>query len=97
MEITKKQEALQRQEVARKSKPIQQKITKAEQLMEKLGDEQTSLEEYLNLEETYSEDNKTDLQQALLRLSEVKEQLAKTEAEWLNFQTELESITITIE
>ncbi len=94
---TKKQEALQRQELARKSKPIQQKITKAEQLMEKLGEEQTTLEEYLNQENTYLEENKTELQQALLRLSEVKERLTKTEEDWLNYQAELENIMATTE
>ena len=89
---TKRIEAQIRQEKARRSKPIQQKIDKAEKEMAQLSEIQTACEAFLAQEEAYFEENKEKLQDTLSNLAKVKTQLAQIEETWLTCQEELERI-----
>ena len=89
---TKRQEAQMRQEKARRSKPIQQKIDKAEKEMAELGIRQSEFEAFLAQEEAYSEENKVKLQQTLSELAAVKVKLSELEENWLMWQDEMETV-----
>lgn len=89
---TKRIEAQIRQEKARRSKPIQQKIDRTEKEMAQLSDVQTACEAFLAQEEAYFEENKEKLQDTLSNLAKVKTQLAQIEETWLTCQEELERI-----
>ena len=89
---TKRQEAQIRQERARRAKPVQQQIDKAEKEMAKLGERQNACEAFLAQESAYSDENKVKLQQTLTELAEVKVQLSQMEENWLAWQEELEQI-----
>ena len=89
---TKRQEAQMRQEKARRSKPIQQKIDKAEKEMTELGIRQSEFEAFLAQEEAYSEENKVKLQQTLSELAAVKVKLSELEENWLMWQDEMETV-----
>ena len=80
---TKRQEAQIRQERARRAKPVQQQIDKAEKEMAKLGERQNACEAFLAQESAYSDENKVKLQQTLTELAEVKVQLSQMEENWL--------------
>ncbi|EMS1673374.1 ATP-binding cassette domain-containing protein [Neisseria gonorrhoeae] len=94
---TKRIEAQIRQEKARRSKPIQQKIDKAEKEMVQLSEIQTGCEAFLTQEDAYLEANKEKLQNTLSELAKVKTQLAQIEETWLACQEELERIETEIE
>ena len=81
-----------RQEKARRSKPIQQKIDKAEKEMAELGIRQSEFEAFLAQEEAYSEENKVKLQQTLSELAAVKVKLSELEENWLMWQDEMETV-----
>ena len=86
-----------RQQRARRGKPIQQKIEKAEQLMAKLSAEQAECEAFLADEEAYKEHNKAKLHQYLAKTAEVKVQLAQIEEDWLALQEQLEAVYQAVE
>ena len=94
---TKRIEAQIRQEKARRGKPIQHKIDKAEKEMAQLSEIQTACEAFLAQEEAYSDENKTKLQQALTQLTEIKVKLTQIEENWLLWQEELEQILTEID
>ena len=94
---TKRIEAQIRQEKARRGKPIQQKIDKAEKEMAQLSEIQTACEAFLAQEEAYSDENKTKLQQILTQLTEIKVKLTQIEENWLLWQEELEQILTEID
>ena len=94
---TKRIEAQIRQEKARRGKPIQQKIDKAEKEMAQLSEIQTACETFLAQEEAYSDENKTKLQQTLAQLTEIKVKLTQIEENWLLWQEELEQILTEID
>ena len=94
---TKRIEAQIRQEKARRSKPLQQKIDKAEKEMAELGDKQTAFEAFLAQEDAYLEENKVKLQQTLSDLATVKVKLSELEENWLAWQDEMESVLREIE
>ena len=94
---TKRIEAQIRQEKARRGKPIQQKIDKAEKEMAQLPEIQTACETFLAQEEAYSDENKTKLQQTLAQLTEIKVKLTQIEENWLLWQEELEQILTEID
>ena len=94
---TKRIEAQIRQEKARRSKPLQQKIDKAEKEMAELGDKQAAFEAFLAQEDAYLEENKVKLQQTLSDLAVVKVKLSKLEEDWLAWQDEMESVLREIE
>ena len=86
---TKRIEAQIRQEKARRSKPLQQKIDKAEKEMAELGDKQAAFEAFLAQEDAYLEENKVKLQQTLSDLATVKVKLSELEENWLAWQDEM--------
>ncbi len=94
---TKRQEAQMRQEKARRMKPIQQKIERAEKEMAALNDIQTACETFLAQEDAYSDTNKVKLQKTLANLAEIKVKLSKLEEDWLGWQETLEQIGREIE
>ncbi len=94
---TKRQEAQMRQEKARRTKPIQQQIDKAEKEMAALNDIQTACETFLAQEDAYSDVNKVKLQKTLANLAEIKVKLSKLEEDWLGWQETLEQIGREIE
>ncbi len=94
---TKRQEAQMRQEKARRTKPIQQQIDKAEKEMAALNDIQTACETFLAQEDAYSDANKVKLQKTLANLAETKVKLSKLEEDWLGWQETLEQIGREIE
>ncbi len=94
---TKRQEAQMRQEKARRMKPIQQQIDKAEKEMAALNDIQTACETFLAQEDAYSDVNKVKLQKTLANLAETKVKLSKLEEDWLGWQETLEQIGREIE
>lgn len=94
---TKRIEAQIRQEKARRGKPIQQKIDRAEKEMAQLSEIQTACEAFLAQEDAYLEANKEKLQNTLSLLTKVKTQLAQIEEVWLACQEELERIETEIE
>ncbi len=94
---TKRQEAQMRQEKARRMKPIQQQIDKAEKEMAALNDIQTACETFLAQEDAYSDANKVKLQKTLANLAEIKVKLSKLEEDWLGWQETLEQIGREIE
>ncbi|HGO8347927.1 TPA: ATP-binding cassette domain-containing protein [Neisseria meningitidis] len=94
---TKRIEAQIRQEKARRGKPIQQKIDRAEKEMAQLSEIQTACEAFLAQEDAYLEANKEKLQNTLSLLAKVKTQLAQIEEVWLACQEELERIETEIE
>ena len=94
---TKRIEAQIRQEKAKRSKPIQQKIDKAEKEITRLTDIQTACEAFLAQESAYSEENKPKLQETLAQLTETKVKLTQLEENWLQWQEELEQIQVDVE
>ena len=94
---TKRIEAQIRQEKAKRSKPIQQKIDKAEKEIARLTDIQTACEAFLAQESAYSEENKPKLQETLAQLTETKVKLTQLEENWLQWQEELEQIQVDVE
>ena len=94
---TKRIEAQIWQEKARRSKPLQQKIDKAEKEMAELGDKQTAFEAFLAQEDAYLEENKVKLQQTLSDLAAVKVKLSELEENWLAWQDEMETVLREIE
>lgn len=88
----KRLEAQMRQERARRTKPLQQKIEKAEKEMAVLAETQSECEAFLAQESAYADENKDELQQTLARLAEVKVKLNRLEEDWLEWQEELECI-----
>ena len=93
----KRVEAQIRQEKARLSKPLQQKISQAEKEITALSEIQTACEAFLAQEDAYSDANKTKLQQTLAQLAETKVKLEKQEENWLAWQEELEQINHAVE
>ncbi|MDO5639071.1 MAG: ATP-binding cassette domain-containing protein [Neisseria sp.] len=89
---TKRLEAQMRQERAKRGKPLQQKIDKAEKEIAALTEKQNEYEAFLAQESAYSDENKAKLQQTLAELAEVKVKLSQWEEEWLGWQEELEHI-----
>ena len=93
----KRVEAQIRQEKARLSKPLQQKIDQAEKEMAALSEIQTACEAFLAQEDAYSDANKAKLQQTLAQLAETKVKLSELEESWLGWQEELEQLLAQID
>ena len=89
---TKRQEAQMRQERARRSKPVQQKIERAEKEIAALTAAQQQCEAILSQESIYQPENKAKLQETLAKTNEIKVKLTKLEEEWLQWQEDLENI-----
>lgn len=88
----KRLEAEQRQRQAQLRKPLETRLRKVEPEIERLTAEKQQLEQQLADSALYEAAQKDVLKQALLRQSEVQNRLDELELEWLELQTELESI-----
>lgn len=89
---TKRQEAQMRQERARRTKPVQQKIAQAEKEIAALTTAQQQCEAILSQESIYQPENKAKLQETLAKVNEIKVKLTKFEEDWLQWQEDLETI-----
>ncbi len=94
---TKRIEAKIRQEKAKRGRPVQQKIDKAEKEIAKLTEIQTACEAFLAQEAAYFDENKALLQETLTQLAETKVKLNELEENWLLWQEELEEILTQID
>ena len=88
----KRQEAHLRQERARLTKPLLQKMERAENELARGQEEQKSLEAFLGMEDAYAPHNKEKLQQTLTRLTELKLKLTELEENWLQWQEAVDDI-----
>lgn len=86
-----------RQERAKRTKPIQQKIDKAEKDMADLQIKQSQCDEFLAQENAYLPQNKANLQEVLAQAAEIKVKLQDLEENWLLWQEELEHIHLTVD
>ncbi len=94
---TKRIEAQIRQEKAKRSKPIQQKIERAEKEMAVLQAQQAQCDEFLSQEYAYLPENKVKLQEILAQATEVKVKLTGLEENWLQWQEDLETVNSEID
>ena len=85
-------EAQERQRLAELRKPLQKEITALEKRLEKLNAEKARLDALLADEKTYQDANKALLTESLRKQTEVKKELEKVEAEWLEKQAALEAV-----
>ena len=90
-------EAQIRQEKAKRSKPIQQKIERAEKEMAALQAQQVQCDEFLSQECAYLPENKAKLQEILAQATEVKVKLIGLEENWLQWQEDLETVNSEID
>ena len=90
-------EAQIRQEKAKRSKPIQQKIERAEKEMAALQAQQAQCDEFLSQECAYLPENKAKLQEILAQATEVKVKLTGLEENWLQLQEDLETVNSEID
>ena len=88
-----REEAQERQRLAELRKPLQKEIATLEKRMEKLNAEKRRLDALLADESTYKESNKALLADSLRQQTDVKKELEKVEAEWLEKQSALESVS----
>ena len=88
-----REEAQERQRLAELRKPLQKEIAALEKCMEKLNAEKRRLDALLADENTYKDSNKTLLTDSLRRQAETQSELEKLEAEWLEKQSALESVS----
>ena len=87
-----REEAQQRQRLAELRKPLQKEIAVLEKRMEQLNAEKRRLDALLAAEDTYREGNKSLVTDSLRQQTEVKRELEKVEAEWLEKQSALEAV-----
>ncbi len=83
-------EAQERQRMAELRKPLQKEVATLEKRMEKLNAEKRRLDALLAAEETYKD--KALLTDSLRQQGDVKTELEKIEAQWLDKQSALEKI-----
>lgn len=88
----KRQEAEERQRQAQLRKPLEAKLRKIEPEMERLSAEKRLLEQQLADAALYEPTQKDVLKQALLRQSQLLARLEELELEWLEIQTEFETL-----
>ena len=93
----KRLEAQIRQERAKRTKSIVQKIDKAEKEMVVLQTQQKECDNFLAQEHAYLPENKSQLQEKLAQATEIKVKLLKLEEDWLQWQEDLEVINAQID
>lgn len=93
----KRLEAQIRQERAKRTKSIVQKIDKAEKEMVVLQTQQKECDNFLAQEHAYLPENKSQLQERLAQATEIKVKLLKLEEDWLQWQEDLEVINAQID
>ncbi|HET9763895.1 MAG TPA: hypothetical protein VFR50_10280, partial [Casimicrobiaceae bacterium] len=85
-------QAAERARLAELRRPLQQRIAAVEAEMQTLAGEKQELEAWLATEDAYAETSKESLVAALERQGDLTWQLARTEAAWLELQSQLEEI-----
>ena len=88
----KRLEAAQRQRLAVLRKPLEKKLTLIEQAMQQAQTELTKLDQLIADPDLYSEERRDERLNALSRHGELSKQHAEHEEQWLELQTELESL-----
>ena len=88
--VSRKEQKRIEAELRKKKAPISNRIKKIDQLMVKLQEEQSDLENQLADTALYSDDNKSKLTQTVDRSNQVKMELETLEEEWLELQEQLE-------
>lgn len=89
---TRRAQADLRQQSIHLKKPIQQRITQLEKVLQRLGAEKNVIDAQLANSASYESANKALLSDTLKRQAEVAAQLAETESAWLNEQASLEQL-----
>jgi ATP-binding cassette subfamily F protein 3 len=89
----KRLEAEARQRLSARKKPIETRIKRLEELMDRLNTRKSALEAQLNDSALYAEANKAALKQALFDQAQVGKELEQLEAEWLEQQDALEALS----
>lgn len=79
-----------RQRLAELRRPLQQKIARVEQEIEALAAERRALDDWLATSEAYVEENRERLIAALARQGDLRWQLARSEADWLELHEALD-------
>ena len=93
----KRLEAQIRQERAKRTKSIVQKIDTVEKEMTLLQRQQKECDDFLAQECAYLPENKSQLQERLAQVTEIKVKLLKLEEDWLQWQEDLETINAQID
>lgn len=93
----KRREAQKRQQLASKSTPLLQQISKIEHKIEQLNHKKNEIEQLLSQEDTYQKTNKDKLQTVLNKRVLIKSELETQEELWLNLQNQLEIIKTEID
>ena len=88
----KRQEAEARQRLSAQRKPIEARVRRLEELMERHNARQAELDAWLADSAAYAEANKDALKQALFEQAQVRKELEQLEGEWLERQAELERL-----
>ena len=91
--LRKRLEAEERGRLAALRRPIQAVVRQLEAEIAELSQEKARLDALLADPDTYGEDNKEALQQALLRQAEASERLHRAEEAWLARSEELEALS----
>ncbi len=89
----KRQEAEARQRLSAQRKPIEARIKRLEELMDRLNTRKSSLDAQLADAAIYAEAQKEALKQALFEQAQVTRELEELEAEWLERQAALEAMS----
>jgi len=88
----KRQEAEARQRLSAQRKPIETRIKRLEELMDRLNTRKAELETRLADPTVYAETNKDALKQSLFEQAQVVKDLEQMEAEWLEQQAALDAL-----
>ena len=88
----KRQEAEARQRLSAQRKPVEARIRRLEELMDRTHARRAELETYLSGPEAYAGTAKDALKQALLEQAGLARELEQLEAEWLESQAMLEAM-----
>jgi ATP-binding cassette subfamily F protein 3 len=86
----KRAEALDRQRDYAKRKPFADRLAKLERDIGALGEERKAIADWLAAPEVYADERKVDLKERLAREADLRWQLARLEAEWLEISEILE-------
>ena len=88
----KRQEALTRQAISAKRKPIERQIKQIETEMDQLASELAQVDALLNQPDFYQGEDKCAIQSVLTRQHQISKKLAELEDSWLSCQTQWESL-----
>ena len=88
----KRQEAITRQAVSARRKPIERQIKQIEMQMDQLASELTQVDALLHQPDFYQGEDKCAIQSTLTRQHQISKKLAELEDSWLSCQTQWESL-----